>query len=107
MQPRARRNVAAHDVHVSDLFERGVGHDHRGTRWERGDVLHRIHIEINLVGNSEPHMRWRPSRLALDVEVVIDVYVVRGAVSAARAAAERKRGYHVVVNSAQRADRTG
>ncbi len=51
-------------------------------------ILHRVHVEINLIGNSEPHMSLCPPSHALDVEVVIDVDVIGGAVAAAGAASE-------------------
>ncbi len=50
---------------------------------------------------------WRPSRHALDIQVVIDVDVVGGAVAAAGAAAERKGGHQVVIDAAERANRSG
>ncbi len=70
-------------------------------------ILHRIHVEVNLIGNSEPHMVLGPPSQALDVEVVIDVDVVGGAVAAAGAASEGECRHKIVVNRAQRSDGSG
>ena len=103
---RLRRKRAPDDVDVADLLQRWIGDDEGRARREVAQVLHRVHVEVDLIGNSEPHMGWRPSRHALDVQVVIDVDVVGGAVAAAGAAAERERRHHVVVDAAQRANRS-
>ena len=92
---------------MADLLQDWIGDDDGRARWELAQILHRVHVEINLIGNSEPHMGLCPPSHALDVEVVIDIYVVGGAVAAAGAASERKSGHQVVVNCAQRSDRPG
>ena len=75
----------------------------RDANWPQ--ILYRVHVEVDLIGNSEPHMGLCPPSHALDVQVVIDVDVVGGAVAAAGSAAEGKGRHHVVVDCAQRADR--
>ncbi len=73
-------------------------------RWELAQILHRVQVEINLIGNPEPHMGLCPPSHALDVEVVIDIYVIGGAVAAAGPASEGEGGHQIVVNRAQRSD---
>ena len=51
-------------------------------------------------------MRLCPPRHAFDVEVVVHIYVVGRAVAAAGPASEGEGGHHVVVNAAQRSDRS-
>ena len=68
-------------------------------------ILHGVHVEVNLIGNAEPHMRLCPPGHAFDIQVVIDVDVVGGAVAAAGAAAKRKGRHHVVVDAAESSDR--
>ena len=67
-------------------------------------ILHRVQVEINLIGNSEPHMGLRPSSHTLDIEVVIDSYVIGGAVAAAGATSEGEGRWQIVVNAAHRSD---
>ncbi len=101
------RYVAAHLVHVAELLQGGVGDDEGRTRWKVSEVLNRVHVEVNLVGNTKPHVCLRPARYALDVEVVVDVDIVGRAVAAARPAAEGEGRDHVVVHAAQGTDRSG
>ena len=81
-------NVAPDDIHVAELFQCRAGNNDGRLRWKLVYVLHRVHVEINLIGNSEPHMGLGPPSHSLDIEVVIDIYVVGGAVAAAGAASE-------------------
>ena len=99
-----RRNVAPDDVHVADLLQHRIGNDDGGARRELAQVLHGVHVEVDLIGNAEPHMRWCPPGHAFDVQVVIHVDVVGGAVAAAGPASEGEGGHHVVVNAAERSD---
>src|SRR5208283_1768166 len=67
----------------------------------------RIHVEVNLIGYPEPHMVLCPPSQTFDIKVVIDVDVVGGAVAATGAASEGEGRDQIVVNRAQRADRSG
>ena len=106
MDVSSRRNVAPDNVYMADLLQSWIGDDDGGARRELAQILHGVHVEIDLIGNSEPHMGLCPPRHALDVEVVIDIYVIGGAVAAAGPASEGKGGHQVVVNAAQRSDRS-
>jgi hypothetical protein len=96
------RDVAPDQVHVPDLLHGGIGNNNGGARGELAYILHRVQVEVNLIRNSEPHMRLRPPSHTLDVEVVIDIDVIRGAVAAAGPASEGKGGHQIVVNRSQR-----
>src|SRR5579864_6824591 len=98
-------DAAADGVHVTEAFHPRAGDDHGGTRRKRMHILDGVEIEIDLIGNAEPHLGLGPARKALDVEVVIDVYVVGGAVASAGATAEGKGGDQIVVDPAERTDR--
>src|SRR5215467_603546 len=91
---------------MSHLLQNRVGNDNRGTRWELAQILDRIAIEVDLVGNAVPHMCLGPPGHSLDVQIVIDIDVVRGAIAAAGAAAERKGRYQIVIHTAQGTYRT-
>ena len=98
------RNVAPDNIDVAHLLQSRIRNDDGGARRELAHILHRVHVEINLIGNSEPHMGLCPPSHALDIEVVIDIDVIGGAVAAAGAASEGEGGHQVVVNRAQRSD---
>ena len=101
---RLRRKVPPDDVEVADLLQNRIGNDDGGARGELTQGLHGVHVEINLIGNAEPHRRLGPPRNPLDVEIMIDINVIRGAVAAAGPASEREGGHHVVVNATNRSD---
>src|ERR1035438_3614016 len=90
---------------MADLLHGRVGNNDGGARRELPQVFHRIHVEVNLIWDTEPHMRLCPPRHAFDVEVMKDVYVIGGAVATAGPATEREGRHHVVVHAAQRPDR--
>ncbi len=89
---------------MADLLQSRIGNDDGGARRKLAHILHRVHVEINLIGNPEPHMGLRPPSHTLDVEVVIDIYVIGGAVAAAGATSEGEGGHQIVVNAAHRSD---
>src|SRR5208337_5148702 len=91
--------AAPHQVDVADLLQSWTRNDDRRARYELAHILHRVPVEIDLVGNSKPHMGLGPPSHTLDVEVVIDIDVVGRAVAAAGAAAEGERWREVVVDS--------
>src|SRR5271166_4198347 len=94
-------DVSPDNVDVTDLLERCI-RDHDGAaRGELTQILHRVHVEVNLVRNSEPHMVLCPACQALDVEIVINVHVVGGAIAAAGSTSKRKSGDQIVVNGAK------
>ena len=82
------RNVAPDDVHVADLLQDRIGDDDGGARRELAQVLHGVQVEVDLIGNAEPHMGLCPPGHAFDIQVVIHVDVVGGAVAAAGSASE-------------------
>src|ERR1035438_6022306 len=91
---------------MADLLHGRVGNNDGGARRELPQVFHRIHVEVNLIWDTEPHMRLCPPRHAFDVEVMKDVYVIGGAVATAGPATEREGRHHVVVHAPQRSDRS-
>src|SRR5947209_13135654 len=99
-------HMTAHNIDVSHLLQGRVGYDDCRLRGELAEILHSVHVEENLVGNSEPHMGLCPASHALDVEVVINIDVIGGAITTASSAPEREGGDEVVVNRTQRADGT-
>ena len=98
--------MPADEIHVADLLQSRIGDDDGRARRELAQVVDRVLIEINMIGNTEPHRRFHSPRDALDIDVVINVDVIHGAVAAAGAASEGERGHHVVVNAAQGTDRS-
>src|SRR5208282_153580 len=74
-------NEAPDDVDVPEPLQRRVRNNNGGAGRELMHVLHRIQVEINLIGNPEPHMGLCPPSHALDVEVVIEIDVIGGAVA--------------------------
>src|SRR5208283_1005105 len=98
------RKVAANNIHVAEMLQRRIGDDDGGGRWELTDIFHRVHVEINLIRNSEPHMGLCPPSHTFDIEVVIDIYVIGGAVAAAGAASEGEGGHEIVVDASHGAD---
>src|SRR5690348_1842232 len=98
MNVRLRADVSSDNVDVPDLLEACVGNDDRATRRKLAKVLDRVHVEVNLIRNSEPHVILGPARLTLDVEIVIDVDVVGRAVAAACSTPKRKGRNQIVVN---------
>src|SRR5579862_267064 len=99
-----RWNVAPDDIHVAELLQSRVGNNDGAARREITQILHRIQVEVDLIGNPEPHMGLCSPSHALDVEVVIDICVVSGAVATAGPAPEGEGGHQIVVNGAQRSD---
>ena len=81
-------NGAPDNVQVAHLFQERIGDDERRLRRELAEILHGVHVEVDLIGNAEPHMGLCPPSHAFDVEIVIQVHVVRGAVAAAGPASE-------------------
>ena len=83
-----RRKVAPDDVQVADLLQDRIGNDNGGARWELTQTLHRVHVEVNLIGHAEPHRRLCPPGHSFDVKIMINIHVVGGAVAAAGPASE-------------------
>ena len=103
----ALRNAASDQVCVPDLLQSRTSHDDGGKRRKLTYILHRVHVEVDLIGDSVPHMRLCPPSHTFDIQVVIDIHVVGGAVAATSAASERVGWQQVVVHSAHRSDGTG
>ena len=92
------------NVHVSDSLQTGIGDDDGRLRCEVAQILNGIHVEVNLIRNSKPHMVLCPAGDPLYVQVMKDIYVVGGAIAAARPASKGKSGNKIVVDRAQCSD---
>jgi hypothetical protein len=57
-------------------------------RDELAQIFHGVEVEVDLIGNTEPHMRWCPPSHAFDIQVMVQIDVVRGTVTAARPTSE-------------------
>ncbi len=52
------------------------------------EVFHRVQVEVDLIGNTEPHMRRCPPGHTFDIQVMVEIDVVGGTVAAAGPASE-------------------
>ena len=97
--------VAPDLVDHADLLAARIRDDERLLDAQLAQALERAGVEVGVRGHPEPLWRRLAMRDGLDVEEVAVVDVVGRVRSAPRAAAERERRRHRVVDATERADR--